>query len=182
VKLIETKTLAVAVASIEFTSIPQDGSDLVLTCSHRSANGGFADEVITVYWNNTQSGYTARRLVGTGSGTFTDTLTNNNGGGAGSRVPIGGSSGSTTTANTFSNTTAYFPNYSGSTAKSVLGDGVGENNATTAIQSIHSGLTSSTSAITSITITQYWGTSIAVGSTFSLYKITKGSDGIVTVS
>ena len=44
------------------------------------------------------------------------------------------------------------------------------------------GLFSNTSPITSITLTSQSGENLVVGSTVSLYKITKGSDGIVTVS
>jgi hypothetical protein len=60
-------------------------------------------------------------------------------------------------------------------------DAIRENNATDARQAIFAALWSDTAAITSITIVPS-STNFDVGSTFSLYKITKGSDGIVTTS
>jgi hypothetical protein len=88
---------------------------------------------------------------------------------------------STDTANTFGSITAYIPNYAGSTNKSVSLDSVSENNATAAYQRITAGLWSSTAAITQITFTSPDG-NWATGSTASLYGVTKGSSGGVTVA
>jgi hypothetical protein len=85
------------------------------------------------------------------------------------------------TANTFGNIQIYFPNYAGSTNKSYSVDSVTENNETVAYQTILAGLWSNTAAITTATFTAESG-NFAIGSTISLYKITKGSDGIVTTS
>jgi hypothetical protein len=172
-KLIETKTLGTAAASIEFTSIPQTFTDLVLKVSTRSAVAlGSGGHYYTVIFNNNTSNRSARDLEGQGGNGFV---------GSGVFVLYGASSHSGTTANTFSNGEFYIPNYSGSTNKSASGDTVYENNASDGRQYIVAGLWSDTSAITTITLTQNAGNFVS-GSTVSLYGITKGSDGIVTTS
>jgi hypothetical protein len=173
--LIETKTLGAAAASIEFTSIPQDGTDLVLLMSGRTTRTNALDW-IQMEFNTITSDYSMRGLFGNGSatGSFTETKI---------FLPIGGN---TATANTFGNSTFYIPNYTGSTNKSVSGDGVSENNATgvnSVSDYIIAGLWSNTAAITSIKLFPFTAAEdFVAGSTVSLYKVTKGSDGIVTTS
>jgi hypothetical protein len=169
-KLIETKTLGTAAASIEFTSIPQTFTDLLVICSLRASNAVFARN-ITFFVNGVeQSG--ARVLRATGSLTRSDTT-----------VPlINGAVGSSATANTFSSNQIYFPEYSGTSRKKTYSvDTVTENNAIEAHQVIAAGLYDSTNAITSLTFTNT-GNTILADSTISLYGITKGSDGITTAS
>jgi hypothetical protein len=172
-KLIESKTLGTAAASIEFTSIPQDATDLVLLISGRVATGG--DDSTKITFNANASSYTSRWLTGNGSAA-------SSGSEAGGVAGYANLVSSAATSNTFSNGTIYIPNYTGSTNKSYSGDAVGENNGTTAYQSIVAGLWSNTAAITSIKIEAYFGANLVAGSTISLYKITKGTDGIVTTS
>ena len=167
-RLIESKTLGTAQASIEFTSIPQDGTDLVAICSVRST-----DSNLSLYLrpNGSTSNLSSRNLQGTGSvtssftGTTIQALATNSG----------------NTANTFSSTSFYLTNYTAATAKSFSIDTVTETNATEAYQRITAGLWNDTTAISSL---QFWPDSgnFAAGSIISLYKITKGSDGIVTTS
>ena len=164
-KLIESKTLATAAAFIEFTSIPQDATDLVVLCNIRLT----ADNVVATLSFNTGGTYTRRRLQGGGAGVLSDT--------ASVDLIV---NPSPSTSNTFSNNAIYIPNYTGATAKSYSSDSVTENNATEAFQTLIAGLWSGTDAITSLKITG--GNNLASGSTISLYKITKGSDGIVTTS
>jgi hypothetical protein len=171
-KLIETKTLGTAAASIEFTSIPQDGTDLVILISARSTRAAGADTG-RVRFNGTTSGYSGRELLGTGSGVVTGTT-------ATSSVPAIFPAASST-SNTFGNSVITIPNYTGATNKSISADVVTENNATEAFQDIVAVLWSNTAAITSIEVTTSNGDLVA-GSTVSLYKVTKGSDGIVTTS
>jgi hypothetical protein len=174
ITLIETKTLGTAAASIEFVSIPQDGTDLVLLWSGRNS-------IENIEWymrfnSDTGSNYTVRRLRGNGAtvASSTNTLTG---------LLFQGLNPSTYTANTFGNAAVYIPNYTGSTEKSVSCDEVVENNATTAFQTITAGLWTGTVAITTLSIVAAPGSDTFVaGSTASLYKITKGSDGIVTTS
>jgi hypothetical protein len=171
-QLIETKTLTVAAATIVFTSIPQDGTDLVVIGSSRTNRANTINDPFLVRPNGSSANGTARRLVGNGStvSSISDTY-------------IFGGEGSTTsqTSNTFGNSLCYIPNYTSNTNKSFSTDGVGENNATSAGQMISAGLWSNTAAITSLTFLPESGTQFEIGTTISLYKITKGSGG-ATVS
>ena len=168
--LIETKTLASAAASIEFSSIPQDGTDLLIQLSLRgdqNSDSGFTN----IGFNSSTSNFATRFLQGSGSSAQS---------GTGVRG-IAYLSNAYFTSNTFDSTMVYIPNYTGSTNKSFSADSVVENNATLGWQFMVAGLWSQTAAITSIQITPNTGNFIS-GSTISLYKITKGSDGIVTTS
>jgi hypothetical protein len=182
-KLIESKTLGTAQASIEFTSIPQTFTDLVLVVSGRSDRntGGWC--YVHLQFNDTTSGYTTRSLLGTGSSVSSYDQSGLSTGG--SAIVFGGVAQANNTSNTFGNTSAYIPNYTGSTNKSLSGDGVGENNATDSPQQITAGLWSNTAAITKITIKPWQSPDFfnwVSGTTVSLYGVLKGSDGIVTTS
>lgn len=168
-KLIETKTLGTAAASIEFTSIPQTFTDLIIKISGRlDAN----NTAIKIQFNNSTSNLSTRYLFGSGSAaaSYSDA----------SNIYLYASS-STYTSSTFGNSEVYLPNYSGSTNKCVSVDAVTENNATAADMAIFAGLWADTSAITSIKLLPNSG-NFVTNSTVSLYGITKGSDGIVTTS
>ena len=174
--LIETKTLGTAAASIEFTSIPQDGTDLLLLASLRTASGADLGNVgLNMTINGVSTNRTARRLYGNAGSAGSDSGT-----GAGIRgvLPT-----STSTSNTFGNLSIYFPNYSGSTNKSFSLDSGAENNSSTVYEfDMTALLWSSTDAITSLLVSVGDASNLSVGSTISLYKITKGSSGGVTVS
>ena len=170
-KLIESKTLATAAASIEFTSIPQDGTDIVFLISGRNSGSNVA-EAVYLSLNGTTTPFDARYLEGNGASAYSGTLARY----------VGSIPGATATSNTFGNIVFYIPNYSGSTNKSYSVDAVTENNATTSYQTIIAGLWGNTAAITSATFTPGSTLNFVAGSTISLYKIIKGSDGIVTTS
>jgi hypothetical protein len=172
-KLIESKTLGTAQASIEFTSIPQTYTDLVLMMSLRNSTGNQASGggAFRLDFNNYATQATNRALRGQGSGSpasFTDNFF--------SQVA------SDYTANTFGNGMAYIPNYTSATAKSFLIDSVGENNATFSEQQINAQLWNVTDAITAIRINSPYAGGLAAGCIASLYGVLKGSDGIVTTS
>jgi hypothetical protein len=170
-KLIESKTLATAAAFIEFTSIPQDGTDIVFLISGRNSGSNVA-EAVYLSLNGSATGFTGRYLEGNGASAYSGLLAQY----------VGSIPGATATSNTFGNIVFYIPNYSGSTNKSYSVDAVTENNATTSYQTLVAGLWSNTSAITSATFTPGGALNFLAGSTISLYKITKGTDGIVVVS
>jgi hypothetical protein len=169
-ELIESKTIGTAQTIIEFTSIPQNFTDLIVLLSIRGDASNVANSV-GLSFNGSGSNISTRLLEGSGSTAY-------------SVLPgnwAGNSTNASATNNTFSNIQYYFHNYASGTNKNYSIEAVTENNATTAYQGIMAGLWSQTAAITSLTITQASGNHV-VGSTISLYGITKGSDGIVTVS
>jgi hypothetical protein len=176
-KLIETKTLGTAAASIEFTSIPQTFTDLVLTVSGRSTLSSFAANMPIQFNGSAVAQYSQRRLYGDGAAAQTQSATNDT---SLYMIPVNGAS---TTANTFSNATVYIPNYTSSVAKSVSADSVTETNSGTqghTQTSITAGLWNNTAAITSIRVATDFNWT--ADTTISLYGILKGSDGIVTTS
>ena len=173
-ELIQTQTLGTAAASVVFTSIPQDGTDLMLLGSVRTARAN-ANDFVDLRFNgdNTDGNYSARVLYGNGSSS--SSFTENS--------YIGDVNGATSTADTFASINVYLPNYTASVTKSGSVDTVFENNATFGAQSIVARLWNNTAAITSMEIGfTATGANLVVGTSFSLYKITKGSDGIVTTS
>jgi len=156
-------------ASIEFTSIPQDGTDLLVLISLR---GSTTSTAAKIEFNNSTSNLSYLFLQGDGAAAASALNE--------SIIAVGGIARSTSTANTFGNGSIYVSNYTSSSAKSISGDGVGENNETTAHQRLAAGLWNDTSAITSLKIVGF--ANFVEFSSASLYKITKGSDGIVTTS
>jgi hypothetical protein len=165
--LIQTVTLGTAAASIEFTSIPQTFTDLLVLSSCRTV-GSFANADIGIIrpTNN------FRHLTGNNGAVGSANIT--------SYVFIGATTAALATANTFGNSSCYIPNYTSSNAKVFSTDGVSENNGAPSEARIAASLSTDTSAITSLTISS--ATNLVADSTISLYGITKGSDGIVTVA
>ena len=168
--LIETKTLGTAAASIEFTNIPQDGTDLLVLTSIRTALTGDVFNEMLINFNGSGSNFSATTLRGrnAGVGSFTGIYWS--------------STSSSATANTFDSVQIYIPNYSGSAQKSFSVDSVTENNAQDSALHITAGLRANTAAITSLLIKSATSSNLVAGSTVSLYKITKGSSGGVVVS
>jgi hypothetical protein len=166
--LIEHEELSVA-AALDITSIPDTFTDLLLVLSIRGASSGF----FGIAFNGSSSDITSRLLYGDGANAASTSRTD---------LYISYGDGPSETANTFANYQIYLPNYASSNYKSWSLDGVGENNATTAHQTIQAGLWSQTAAINQLTINNWNTTNLAVYSSFTLYGITAGSDGIVTVS
>jgi hypothetical protein len=173
-ELIQTSTLGTAAASIEFTSIPQTFTDLVVLSSCRTDRAApNTQESLKFTFNSVTTDYSLRRLFGNGS-----TVTSNT-----STEFVGGLAAATSaTANTFSNSICYIPNYTSATNKTGSVDLLSENNGISAFIIISANLWSNTAAITSILVEGSAGGTLQVGSTISLYGITKGSDGIVTTS
>jgi hypothetical protein len=166
-QVIQHQELGSAQASITFSSIPQTYTDLYLVFSMRtSAASTNAD----IGLNGSYADFSVRSLFGSGSGVTSETTV---------RIV-----GAVTDQNPFTNGAVYIPNYTSSVAKSISIDTVSENNATTAYQTIWAGVwnPSSNTAITSISLKEDGGGNLAQYSSATLYGITKGSDGIVTVS
>lgn len=152
------------VSNITFSAIPGTFTDVVVVYSG-------IDIGINIVLNASSSGYSFKTLYGYGNS-------------AGS----GGSSSTTQFPGIFSywggdvgiNAQAYFPNYAGSTNKTVSAESVSERNATNAVQQLFAGTWANTSAITSIKL-DGGGATIPQHTTAYLYGLAKGSGG-ATVS
>ena len=163
---IYTQSATGSATSITFNSIPQTFTDLQLVISGRvPAND---DSYILQFNSDTGSNYSWTRLYGTGSGSASDR-------GSSTTYSLGPSiTTASNPANTFGNTMAYIPNYTGSNFKQIIWDGVSEANATSATSMLNAGLWRSTSAITSLRIASFYSGAFNTNSTFTLYGITKG--------
>jgi hypothetical protein len=163
--LLETVSLTQAASSVTFDNIPQTGyTDLKIVASTRGAQSGVA-EANTIYFNGdtTNSNYPGKRLLASGSAASSDQTT--------TIKPGFFNNLSSSTANTFSNSEVYIPNYTGSTSKSFSVDTATENNATEAYMALVGGRWTGTAAITSITFTPESANNFAANSTFSLYGV-----------
>jgi len=161
--LIETVTVGSGgAASIEFTSIPQDGVDLILKLSLRNTDSN-PDSAQVSLNSDTGDNYPQIQLLGNGSSVSSQRLTL---GFIRLAIPI-----STYTANTFGNAELYISNYTSTSNKSMSGDSVAENNATLGRLKIDAFSYTTSSAITSIQVALF-GDNYAEYSTASLYKIT----------
>ena len=149
-------------ASIDFTSIPQTYTDLLLKLSARSTHSSI--DPCRVTFNSSSSGYSYRSIFADGSSVASYS------GSSQSWLEVQYIPGTAQTASTFNNAEIYIPNYAGSSNKSASLDAVQENNATTAYIVPMAWLWSNTSAITSITLALSNG-NFAQYSTATLYGI-----------
>jgi hypothetical protein len=171
--LIETIEIGVGgAATLTFSNIPQTGTDLLMVVSHRN-NGGANQDNITMRINGLSGNdYKARKLESNGSSVFSASQT-----ATGDTWPYSNSSSSL--ANTFTNTSYYFPSYSTTGIKNWSIDAVMENDGTGYQQLIAGSYSISISGITSIQLSGYYN--MVRYTSASLYMITKGSGG-ATVS
>ena len=130
-------------ASIEFTNIRQTGKDLLVVFSGRNPDSPF----VRLRFNGDTINYSQTRLTGDGSSVGTnlgDTLTLY-------------SSVNSSTEDTFGNSAAYISSYTSAPTKSVSIDAVFENNGTAAFQKIQAGSFNNSAAITSLSISTFFG-------------------------
>lgn len=161
--LLERIELNASAASVTFSNIPQSGyTDLKIVCSTRldSATGATFN---FVRFNGVTTGYSFKSIEGSGSAAASA---------GASTANAGLDEGTSYTANTFSSTDIYIPNYTSSNYKSYSVDTVTENNATSAYMELVAGLWSNSAAITSVQILpDTGGRNYVANSTFSLYGI-----------
>lgn len=160
--LIETVTVGSGgVASILFSAIPQDGTDLLLVISARSSSNR---EEVLIRPNSATANLSARRLLAAGAGAAAN---------ATAQTFIGARMcQSSHTANTFGNSRVYINNYASDIPKNIAVLGVNENMAAAAQQTVIAGLWNDNSAITSLLLIPD-SDNLVQHSTASLYKITK---------
>jgi hypothetical protein len=156
-------------SSIEFTSIPQDGVDLLILLSGKGGHTqSWGDLKITLN-SDTSANYNARDLLqyagSVASQSWSGSLWNPQ------LMGITGSASSVT--NVYANAACYFSNYTSSESKSMSLDGAwsSTNSATTGGLGFFSGSLNTTSPVTSIELTARTSTNFVQYSTASLYKI-----------
>ena len=149
-------------ATMTFSSIPSTYTDLCLVASLRSDKPSYGFSNYSLSINGSTSTFTTRYIEGNGASATS---------GSTSTGASGNINGPASTASTFSNTQFYFPNYTSSANKSYSLDHVTEANATTAWMNLTAGLWSTTSAITSLTLTEGNSSVFAQYSTATLYGI-----------
>lgn len=163
--LIASNTLTTTAASVTFSSIPATYDDLLLVASVRTTASGAFSNLGLVINGNTSAIYSFTRLGGSGSVAFTNIYSGQNAG------DLSFGNGDTSTTNTFNSLEMYIPSYRVSRNKPVQSIIMQENNATQAYIYTGAQLFSSTSAITSIQITEASGNNLKSGSTFWLYGL-----------
>jgi len=159
---IYTQTVGAGGAStINFNNIPQHFTDLYFVCNYKSQYNGWANSYIS--FNDTSSIYSATISNSQATNSFENYRQ------SGNSAAVNGIGGSNVTANTFSTTFIYIPNYTSSTFKQIISDFTAENNADGTRLGMAAGLYRSTGAITSASF------GVAMGwaqySTISLYGI-----------
>lgn len=134
-------------SSIDFTSIPNTYTDLLVKISARGSRNNTGSQVVSLRFNSDSgANYSYRRLYADGTSAYSDSSTGDSYGTSGYVSKV------YDTASTFGSCEIYVPNYTASTQKAYSSDGVEENNATLAYLSIVAGIWSGTSAITGIAL------------------------------
>jgi hypothetical protein len=152
-------------ASITFSSIVSTYTDLQLVVSARSSTGIYQTDCNIQVGNgsiDTGSNYKTIELYGDGTSVGSNSFTTTN-----IHPPIAGAGA---TSSTFGNFQLYFPNYAGSTQKSISCDVVTENNSANAAARLAAYLWTGTSAINIITLTAASGNFVQY-STAYLYGV-----------
>jgi hypothetical protein len=167
---IQTYTLSTSAASVTFSNIPQNFTDLNIVYSGRS-DGAVVNNNVNITINGVTTNQSGRCIFGDGSnaGSITNVL-------------AGFIPGASATASTFGNGQIYFPNYAGDANKSFAGDAVASTNGTTTSYGLTANLWSQTTAINSLGLTPSSGNWVT-NSTFTLYGISAGakaSGGTIT--
>ena len=158
--LISSNVLSSSAASVTFSAIPATYTDLVLRASARNTS---TTSITRIRLNGITTGYSGRSLTGDGTTASSQTQST-------AYLYTGELNISTTTANTFTSLEFYLPNYLSTANKPVSTIASTENNATAATTVAFAGLSSITSAITSLEI-YVAANAFDIGSSFYLYGI-----------
>lgn len=165
-KLISSNILSTTTSSITFSSIPSTYTDLVLRISGRTTLAAEASSGY-IQMNSVTSTYSFTFIRGNGAAVASS---NDSGGYAG--FYLAGLTGNNATSSTFGSCEIYIPNYAGSTTKPVGQFSTQEQNSSSPVYTFAvAGLSSSTAAISSLTINLNGGASFLSDSSFYLYGI-----------
>lgn len=164
-----TTVSGTSTVTVNFSSIPQTYTDLVLRVSARTNRSSAVDELMLRFNSDSATNYSATHMTAN-SGTATSQQVSNN-----TSTRFISINGNTTTSSTFSNTEIYIPNYTGTANKPISIGTVVENNDTTnyfvrGVANLYRG----SSAITSISCQSYFDPGVLyfiADSSFYLYGI-----------
>ena len=166
--LISSNVLSSSAASVTFSAIPADYTDLVLRCSSRDTQASVTDYYLNLNFNgDTATNYSITSIYNFGSAAASDRWTSQTNG------YIYQDNSATATANTFANIEIYIPSYTVSQNKPYSSFGAPESNVanlSTRSVSAVAGLWRNTAAITSIVIAPPTSSFVS-GSSFYLYGI-----------
>lgn len=160
-----------------FSNIPQTFTDLLLVTSLRSNRDAKVERARVVLNGDQANNYTYRTFVGTGTSTFGEGITTNG-------MIFYSANGNTATASTFSTVKVLLPNYTVSgTVKVASLDGSWASFETNeSWREMNTGTWNGTTPVTSLSLVMDFGSVWLQHSSATLYGITKGSSGGVTVS
>lgn len=164
--LIASNTLSAPAATVTFSAIPNTYTDLLLKYSARGDNGGIDYDAAYLRFNGvTSASYSNTNLFVNNATVFANR-------GTGTTIEgLMDTNGSTTTANTFSNTEIYIPSYTSATLKPISRMGAVETNASNRYLGIQAGLFNNSTTISSLLLGIVYSSNFVAGSTFWLYGI-----------
>lgn len=169
--LLSYTVTATSVTGINLSNIPQTYTDLLIKASLRTVGSAGNVEPIVLAINQDTFTVYSMTTVGYDGSSTTSYRTNNNAYLSYHGQLSQNSPGST--ANTFSVTELYIPNYRSSKYKQIIIDSVAEGNSTTASVGFGSGLHRSTVPVTGLKIVAYTGSGLAQNTTISVYGISR---------
>lgn len=163
--LIASNTLSSSAASVTFSSIPNTYTDLLVKISAKSDRANANDDIKMLINGSTSSVYGETNVNGNGATAASGNNTN--------QAYVALRSGSTggLTANVFSSTEVYVPNYNSVIVHPIGSIQVQEDNATTARIYATASTFNTSSAITSLTFNIWTGPNFVSGSSFFLYGL-----------
>lgn len=163
------------VATVTFDNLPTEGyTDLLLVASAKSNKSpGNSVDVIIGQFNESATGYSGREVYGNGSTVAAGNIT---------QLFAGYTTDTASPSQTFSSSELYIQNYLSGNAKTSSLRAVTEDDATNAYQIMAHNQWTGTDPISSILLDLSVGTLFVEGSSFYLFGITAGSDGITAVS
>lgn len=147
--------------TLVLSNIPQTYTDLYLVVSSRSDRSDAYVDAFYVYLNGAGAS-AGKRLYSLGSTPSSQ-----------SNLPWPLNAGDTAIANQFGNAVVYIPNYTEAIAHAFFGEGVSSNNSASATMSMVGGLSTSTAAVTSITLDSETGSNFKQHTTATLYGVRK---------
>ena len=166
--LISSNVLTSSAASVTFSSIPATYTDLVLKYSSRHDNAFSISQSAITFNGSSAANYSETVVYGNSVSATSGRQSGS------SQIDFMYDDANSATANTFSNTELYIPNYRVSANKPMSWFGVTENNASTSNSAMivgNASLWRDNSAITSITILALASRNFLTGSSFYLYGI-----------